>query len=206
MAISTYSELRTAVADFLNRSDLTTTIPSFISLAEAALNRRLRSPEMVTRATVTIDAEYENRPSDWMETIRYQVNTNPITVLEFVTPEEAIIQKTKFSAAGAPLFFSTVGTQFQHVPMPDSSYTGELMYYARIAGLSDSNTSNWLLTANPDIYLYATLVQSAPYLKEDERIGVWAGILDRLMAEYEVAEQRAKTGSSRLASRTRTFG
>ena len=206
MAISTYSELRATVADFLNRDDLTATIPSFISLAEAALNRRLRSPEMVTRATVTIDAEYEDRPSDWMETIRYQVNTNPITVMEFVTPEEAIIQKTKFSAAGVPIFFSTVGTQFQHVPAPDGSYTGELMYYTRVAGLSDTNTSNWLLTANPDIYLYATLVQSAPYLKEDERIGVWAGILDRLMAEYEVAEQRAKTGSSRLASRTRTFG
>jgi hypothetical protein len=206
MAISTYSELRAAVADFLNRSDLTTAIPSFISLAEAALNRRLRSPEMVTRATVTIDAEYENRPADWMETIRYQVNTDPITVLGFVTPEEAIIQKTKFSAAGTPMFFSTIGTQFQHVPAPDGSFTGELMYYGRIAGLSDSNTSNWLLTANPDIYLYATLVQSAPYLKEDERIGVWAGMLDRLMAEYEVAEQRAKTGSSRLASRTRTFG
>lgn len=206
MAITTYSELKTAVADFLNRDDLTSAIPNFVSLAEASLNRRMRSPEMVTRATVTVDAEYENRPADWMETIRYQVNTNPITVLEFVTPEEAIIQKTKFSVSGVPLFFSTVGTQFQHIPAPDGSYTGELMYYARVPGLSDSNTSNWLLTANPDIYLYATLVQSAPYLKEDERIGVWASILERLMAEYEVAEQRAKIGSSRLVTRTRTFG
>lgn len=206
MAITTYSELKTAVADFLNRDDLASVIPNFIALAEATLNRRLRAPEMVTRATVTVDAEYENRPADWMETIRYQITTNPITVLEFVTPEEAIIQKTKFSAAGVPLFFSTVGTQFQHVPAPDGSYTGELMYYARLAGLSDTNTTNWLLTANPDIYLYATLIQSAPYLKEDERISVWAGIYDRLMAEYDVAEQRAKTGSSRLVTRTRTFG
>jgi hypothetical protein len=206
MAISTYSELKDAVADFLNRDDLTATIPSFITLAEAALNRRLRAPEMVTRASVTIDAEYENRPADWMETIRYQVNTNPITVLEFVTPEEAIIQKTKFSAGGVPIFFSTVGTQFQHVPAPDSAYTGELMYYSRIPALSDTNTTNWLLTANPDIYLYATLVQSAPYLKEDERIATWMGMLDRLLAEYEVAEERAKTGSSRLVIRTRTFG
>lgn len=206
MAITTYSELKSAVADFLNRDDLTSAIPNFIALAEATLNRRMRAPEMVTRATVMVDAEYENRPADWMETIRYQITTNPITVLEFVTPEEAIIQKTKFSTSGVPLFFSTVGTQFQHVPVPDTSYTGELMYYARIAGLSDSNTSNWLLTANPDIYLYATLIQSAPYLKEDERISVWAGIYDRLMAEYDVAEQRAKTGSSRLVTRTRTFG
>jgi hypothetical protein len=206
MAITTYSELKSAVADFLNRDDLTSAIPNFIALAEATLNRRMRAPEMVTRATVTVDAEYENRPADWMETIRYQITTNPITVVEFVTPEEAIIQKTKFSTSGVPIFFSTVGTQFQHIPAPDTSYTGELMYYARIAGLSDSNTSNWLLTANPDIYLYATLIQSAPYLKEDERITVWAGIYDRLMAEYEVAEQRAKTGSSRLVTRTRTFG
>ena len=206
MAITTYSELKTAVADFLNRDDLTTAIPNFVALAEASLNRRMRAPEMVTRATVTVDAEYETRPADWLETIRYQINTNPIGVLQFVTPEEASIQKTKFSTAGTPLFFSTVGTQFQHVPAPDTSYTAELMYYARVTGLSDVSTSNWLLTANPDIYLYATLVQSAPYLKEDERIGVWAGILDRLMAEYEVAEQRAKTGSSRLVTRTRTFG
>jgi len=206
MAITTYSQLKTAVADFLNRDDLTSAIPNFVALAEASLNRRMRAPEMVTRATVTVDAEYENRPADWLETIRYQMTTNPITVLQFVTPEEASIQKTKFSVSGTPLFFSTVGTQFQHVPAPDTAYTAELMYYARVAGLSDANTSNWLLTANPDIYLYATLVQSAPYLKEDERIGVWAGILDRLMAEYEVAEQRAKTGSSRLVTRTRTFG
>ena len=206
MAITTYSELKTAVADFLNRDDLASAISNFVALAEASLNRRMRAPEMVTRATVTLDAEYENRPADWLETIRYQISSDPITVLEFVTPEEAIIQKTKFSVPGTPLFFSTIGTQFQHVPAPDTSYTGELMYYARVAGLSDTNTSNWLLTANPDIYLYATLVQSAPYLKEDERIGVWAGILDRLMAEYEVAEQRAKTGSSRLVTRTRTFG
>lgn len=206
MAITTYSELKTAVADFLNRDDLTSAIPNFIALAEAALNRRLRAPEMVTRATVTVDAEYENRPSDWLETIRYQLNTNPITPLEFVTPEEAIIQKTRYSSSGQPMFFSTVGTQFQHIPVPDTSYTGELMYYARLAALSDTNTTNWLLTGSPDIYLYATLVQSAPYLKEDERIAVWASIYDRLLAEYEVAEQRAKTGSSRLVARTRTFG
>lgn len=206
MAIATYSELKTAVADFLNRDDLTSVIPNFISLAEASLNRRMRAPEMVTRATVTVDAEYENRPADWLETIRYQINTNPITVLQFVTPEEASIQKTKFSVPGTPMFFSTVGTQFQHVPAPDASYTAELMYYARVSALSDANISNWLLTANPDIYLYATLGQSAPYLKEDERLGVWASILDRLMAEYEVAEQRAKIGSSRLVTRTRTFG
>lgn len=206
MAITTYAELKSAVADFLNRDDLDTAIPTFISLAEAVMNRQFRAPEMVTRATVTIDSEYETRPENWLETIRYQVNTNPITVLEFVTPEEAIIQKTKFSAPGTPLYFSTIGTSFQHVPAPDTAYTGELMYYSRIPALSESNTTNWLLSTNPDIYLYATLVQTAPYLKEDERIAVWAGIYDRLAEDFRIYNDRAKTGSSRLVAKTRTFG
>lgn len=206
MAITSYSELQTAVADFLNRDDLALVIPTFISLAEATFSRQFRSAEMVTRATVTVDAEYKPRPADWLETIRYQISTNPVAPLEFVTPEEAIIQKTKYNAAGQPLFFSTVGTNFQHVPTPDTSYTGELLYYARIPALSDSVTTNWLLANNPDIYLYGTLVQSAPYLKEDERIAVWASIYDRLAEDFRVANERAKTGSSRLVTKTRTFG
>lgn len=206
MAISNYAELQASVADFLNRDDLTAIIPTFITLAEAVMSRQFRAPEMVKRATVTVDSEYEDRPADWLETIRYQINTNPITVLEFVTPEEAIIQKTKYSAPNTPMFFSTVGTQFQHVPAPDTAYTAELMYYSRIPALSNTNTTNWLLTANPDIYLYATLVQTAPYLKEDERITVWAGLYDRLAEDLRIANERAKTGSSRLVTRTRTFG
>ena len=206
MAISTYAELQSAVADFLNRDDLTAVIPTFISLAEAELNRKFRAAEMVTRATLTVNSEYLSKPADWKETIRYQLNTNPITVLEFVSPEEALIQKTKYSAPGQPLFFANIGTQYQHVPAPDTSYTAELTYYAKLPSLSDSNTTNWLLTNNPDIYLYATLIQSAPYIKEDERLPVWAQIFDRLAADFEVAQERAKTGSSRLVTKTRTFG
>lgn len=206
MAITTYAELKSAIADWLNRDDLDAVIPTFISLAEAVLNRQVRAPEMVARTAVTIDSEYEQRPADWLETIRYQISTDPITVLEFVTPQEAIIQKTKYSTNGTPLFFSTVGTQFQHVPAPDTSYTGELLYYSKIPALSDENTTNWLLDRNPDIYLYAALVQTAPYLREDERVAVWAGIYDRLMEDFRVSNERAKTGSSRLVTRTRTFG
>jgi hypothetical protein len=206
MAITTYSELQSTIADWLNRDDLTSVIPSFITLAETQFNRQFRSPDMVTRATVTIDEEYEDRPSDWLETIRYQVTTNPITVMEFVTPEEAIIQKTKFSTTGTPLFFSTVGTQFQHIPAPSTTFTGELVYYGKIPALANDNTTNWLLTSNPDLYLYGSLVQASPYLKEDERISVWVSIYDRLAEDFRVSNERARTGSSRLATRTRTFG
>ena len=42
MALTTYAELKTSVGDWLNRSDLTTAIPDFISLAEAQIERNLR--------------------------------------------------------------------------------------------------------------------------------------------------------------------
>jgi hypothetical protein len=92
------------------------------------------------------------------------------------------------------------------VPYPDGEYDAELLYYAKIPALSDSNTSNWLLEESPDLYLYAALIQSAPYLKEDDRINVWAGLYQRLFDDMMLADERARIGSSKLKSRFRTFG
>jgi len=206
MAITTYAELQAAVADWLNRQDLTATIPNFISLAEAQLNRELRHRKMITRATLTVDAQYENQPADFLETVRFQLNTNPITPLVYETPEQILEDSQAYVTSGQPMFFSTIGTQFQFLPVPDASYSAELMYYAQIPSLSVSNTSNWLLTEAPDVYLYATLIQSAPYLKEDERIGTWAGIYQRLLADLKVSDERARIGSSKLVARIRSFG
>ena len=206
MAISTYSELRATVADFLNRDDLTATIPSFISLAEAALNRRLRSPEMVTRATATLDTPYFAVPVDWKETIRFQLNTNPITPMLYVTPEQLLEDSLVYSAAAQPMFFTTIGQQFEVLPQPDGSYEAELLYYAKLPALSDAAPTNWLLTESPDIYLYGTLAQSAPYLKEDERTGIWTSLYEKLVEDMRIADERARIGSSKLKPRVRTFG
>jgi hypothetical protein len=206
MAITTYSELKDAVGDWLNRDDLTSVIPNFIALAEAQLNRTIRHRKMVTRSDATLDTPYFAVPADWLENIRFQLNTNPVTPLLYVTPEQAAEERLKYSASGQPLFFSMVGEQFQVVPSPDGEYDSELLYYAKISALSDSNTTNWLLTESPDLYLYATLVQSAPYLKEDDRINVWAGLYQRLFDDMMLADERARIGSSKLKARIRTFG
>lgn len=206
MAITTYAELQTAVADWLNRSDLTAAIPNFISLAEAQLNRELRHRKMVTRATITVSSSYVNTPSDWLENIRFQLNTNPVTPLVFSTPEQLLEDSQVYITSGQPMFFTVAGTQLQVLPAPDTSYSAELMYYAKIPSLSVTNTTNWLLTEAPDIYLYATLVQSAPYLKEDERISTWAGIYQKLLSDIELADERARIGNSKLTPRIRSFG
>jgi hypothetical protein len=206
MAITTYSELKTAVADWLNRSDLTSAIPNFIALAEAEMNRQIRHRKMVTRATATLDTPYFAVPSDWKETIRFQLNTNPITPLVFVTPEQLLEDSQKYSAANQPMFYTSIGQQFEVLPQPDGSYEAELLYYAKLPSLSDAAPTNWLLTESPDIYLYATLIQSAPYLKEDERTPVWTAMYDRLVSDMLLADERARIGSSKLKARIRTFG
>ena len=206
MAITTYSELKTAVADWLNRSDLTSAIPNFIALAEAEMNRQIRHRKMVTRATATMDTPYFAVPADWKETIRFQLNTNPVTPLVFVTPEQLLEDSQKYSAANQPMFYTTIGQQFEVLPQPAGSYEAELLYYANLPSLSDAAPTNWLLTESPDIYLYATLIQSAPYLKEDERTPVWTAMYDRLVNDMLLADERARIGSSKLKARIRTFG
>lgn len=206
MAITTYAELKTAIADWLNRDDLTSVIPTFISLAEAQFNRSIRHRKMVTRADATLDTPYFAVPNDWLQTIRFQLNTNPVTPLLFVTPEQALEESQVYSASQQPLFYTTVGQQFQVVPTPDGDYDAELLYYAKIPALSDSNTTNWLLTESPDIYLYAALVQSAPYLKEDERLPTWAAVYQKLLDDMTLSDERARIGSSKLKTRIRTFG
>ena len=206
MAITTYAELKSAVANWLNRDDLDAIIPDFISLAEAQFNRTIRHRKMVVRSDATLDTPYFAVPADWLQTIRFQLNTNPVTPLLFVTPEQALEESQVYSASQQPLFYTTVGQQFQVVPYPDGEYEAELLYYAKIPALSDSNTTNWLLTESPDLYLYAVLLQSAPYLKEDERLNVWAGLYQRLFDDMMLADERARIGSSKLKSRFRTFG
>lgn len=206
MAITTYAELKTAIANWLNRDDLTAVIPDFIALAEAQFNRTIRHRKMVVRSDATLDTPYFAVPSDWMENIRFQLNTNPITPLLFVTPEQAAEDSQTYMTANQPLFYTMVGQQFQVVPAPNTSYDAELLYYAKIPALSDSATTNWLLTESPDLYLYGALVQSAPYLKEDERISVWAGLYQQLFGDMMLADERARIGSSKLKSRFRSFG
>jgi hypothetical protein len=208
MAISNYSTLQASIGDWLNRSDLTAVIPDFITLAEAQFNRNIRHRRMVERATATLDSEYSAVPADWLESIRYQINTNPITVMEFVSPDQAALLKGANGTTGKPIYYTQIGQQFQVVPAPDSgsAYTGELTYYATIPALSVSNTTNWLLTDSPDLYLYGALLQAAPYLQDDQRISTWGTLYERCLNDLKVSDERSRMATSALRMRARSFG
>jgi hypothetical protein len=207
MALSTYAELKTSIGDWLNRSDLTNTIPDFISLAEAQVERTLRTRQMIVRANASFDSQYGAVPSDFLETKSLKLtSTNPQTPLSFLTIDSLDAEASKFTASGKPRFFGVVGGQFRIVPTPDSTYTAELTYYAKLTKLSSTVTSNWLLASSPDVYLYGALLQAAPYLQDDARIQTWATLYERALNDSQTADDRAATSGGTLLTRAKTFG
>ena len=207
MALSTYAELKTSIGDWLNRSDLTSVIPDFISLAEAQIERTLRARQMIVRANASFDAQYGAVPSDFLETKSLKLtSTNPQTPLEFLSIDALDQKAAEYTASGKPRFFGVVGGQLRIIPTPDSTYTTELTYYAKLSKLSTSNTSNWLLASSPDIYLYGSLLQAAPYLQDDARIQTWATLYERALNDLQTADDRSASSGGALLTRAKTFG
>jgi hypothetical protein len=207
MALSTYTELKTSIGDWLNRADLTSVIPDFISLAEAQVERTLRTRQMIVRANASFDAEYGAVPSDFLETKSLKLtSTNPQTPLEFLSIDALDNKASEYTGSGKPRFFGVVGGQFRIVPTPDATYTTELTYYAKLTKLSSSVATNWLLTANPDIYLYGSLLQAAPYLQDDARIQTWATLYERALNDSQTADDRGASSGGALLTRAKTFG
>ena len=206
MALDTFAGLKATIADYLNRDDLTSVIPSFITIAEAKFNRKLRTRQMVKRAEGQIETAFFAYPSDWLQAKEFQLNTNPIVRLQFVTEAYGDeLKSNRYVSTGQPAYYTITGTQLEFIPTPDSTYSAELTYYAKIPALSDSNTSNWLLAYAPDLYLYGALLEAAPYLKDDERLAVWSQMYINSLGDIEVADQRASVSSTPLV-RARSLG
>lgn len=175
MTLATYSGLQGEIADFLDRSDLTSQIQSFIALAEASMNRRIRHWRMETRSQASVATQYADFPSDWLETIRYNIaGDRRMKLLSLAQMMD--MRECNDNVSAKPRFYAHVGGEIEHYPTPDTTYTTELLYYARIPALSDENTGNWVLTYHPDAYLYGALLHSAPFLGEDPRLAVWGGL------------------------------
>ena len=191
MALTTYSELKTAIASLLDRGDLTAAIPDFIALAEDDFNRELRVRQMLQRAQATFENQYTTIPGDYLELRDLIVITpTPVRSLEFL-PMQALDDLKVSGVSGAPRYFTIVGNAVEVFPTPGSNAVIEMTYFKKIPALSDATTTNWLLTGYPGIYLYAAALHSAPYLQDDERLPMWgqlaAGIRDTMKVESDRA-------------------
>lgn len=200
MALTTYAELQTSISNYLKgRNDLTSQIQDFITLAELRLARELRVPEMISSTTLTASASVA-LPSDFLEAELVELQTNPTRSLESMTPRQAAREYVT-STTGRPVAYTIKGGNLILHPSPDDSYDVELDYYARPISLADDQATNALFPAYADLYLYAALLESAPYLFDDERIPVWTLALSNGIeaANTEAREKRAKSARVRPA-------
>lgn len=206
MAISTYAELKSAIADFLDRQDLTAAIPTFISAAESQMEKEIRHPRMMRRSEGQIDSRYSPVPSTWLETIRLHITGNPSYRLELTSLDDMLqLREQTGGGSGRPTHYAHFGENIEVFPNPDTEYDIELMYYEKIPSLSDSNTSNWLLEVAPEAYLYGALVHSAPYLKDDARMQVWGALYAGAVAGVNKQADQARFGGSGLRMRVRAY-
>jgi hypothetical protein len=200
MAITSYADLKTEVANYLARDDLTSQIPTFIQLAEIRLRRELRLRQMLkaaTTLTVADDSTVE-LPSDFLEMRDLHFNTNPITVLKYDVPN-VFYRNTWSTISGRPTNYTLLANEFQLAPIPDSVYTLQMLYYAAPEFLSDLNTSNVFLTTCPDLLLYGALAESAPYIMDDARLTTWANLYDRGVAALRVSDDQGEYAGSPMA-------
>lgn len=205
MPLSNYSELQTAIANWLNRDDLTSVIPDFISLAEDDMNRTIRHYEMEERSTASFDTRYTLLPTSFLEAVRLHLDADERPV-ELVTPLALQTYRQKGGdTSGKPRYYAIVGGQIEVWPTPDAAYTGELYYYKEIPSLTSSDPTNWVLNKFSDVYLYGSLLHSSMYLVDDNRITGWSALYQKAVDGINSNNQKAKFGGSGLRMQVNTY-
>lgn len=181
-ALANYTDLVTEAQDWLfGRTDIVAKVPTFVRMTEAKINRTLMVRQMELRARASVDPgsdepEFITLPGDFQAMRRVRM---PAVAgkprLKFATGTQLDdISNRDRSPAGTPVWFTILGDEMELYPVPGSAVELEMVYRKNVPALGVDNATNWLLTLAPDLYLYGTLMEAAPYLHEDERIITWA--------------------------------
>jgi len=199
MAFTSYTALKETVANYLARTDLTVQIPDFIQLAEFRLRRDLRLRQMLKVSTTTSAANDSTveLPSDFLEMRDLHLNTNPVSVLKYESPN-IFYRNSNSTITGRPNTYTVLAQEFQLAPIPDTDYTLQMLYYAAPPYLSSTNPSNVFLANCPDLLLYGSLAEAAPYLMDDARLQVWSNLYDRGLNSLTISDDQGEYAGSPL--------
>jgi len=202
MALATYSDLKTAVADRIDRSDVASYTPDAITIAEARINRWLRQYDLVgaTSLNLVSGTPGYDLPTDF-QTVKYVKVSDgslsyPIDAVPAASGQE-------FNVVGFPRYWGIDQGQLVVYPTPDAAYTAQITYYAKPDVLSDSNTTNWVLTNAPDVLLYASLREIADHIQDAGRVKWYEGLYQEAKESVILANEMAKWPSESLRMRVR---
>lgn len=195
MAIGTYSELQTAVANWLTRADLTSRIPEAIAMAEAEFNDTLRHRNMEQRATATA-TEYMSLPSDFQELRTIKIQGSPSIKLQPFSSHVG-----EYTTTDTPRYFQLTANQIRLIPSPAGTETVEIDYWKQIPALSAANTTNWLLTAAPYLYLYQACFHALTLVQDDARAAAAQALAQTYLGRLNGSSNRDRWGGGSLQTR-----
>jgi hypothetical protein len=198
-AFTSYDNLKTNIADYLARGDLNDKIPMFVALAEKRLNRDLRLRQTLQQSTYTLDSGFQvPTPTDFLEMKDIHIDANPIVNLNFKTVSQ-FYRLDNVSGSGNPINYTLVSNNFVLAPRPTGSSVINMTYYKIPKILSDTNSSNEYLDVCPDLLLYASLVESAPFLMNDERLTTWEALYTRGLTSITKSDEQSEFPAQPLA-------
>jgi hypothetical protein len=138
-------------------------------------------------------------PTDFLELRTLRLTGGTRATLPYAPPAvlDAIESRTP---TGRPRLHTVSGDSLRVAPAPDGAYDAELVYHRKVPALSASQPTNWLLAAGPDLYLYGSLLEAAPFLISDERVALWSTAFDAAAQALAEADARDRTGATAPAA------
>jgi hypothetical protein len=130
-------------------------------------------------------------PSDFLEVRDLIVVTNPVRPISYMSPS-VFSRNARVTESGYPIDYTILATEFKFAPVPDTTYTLEILYYAAPEFLTDTNPSNAYLANCPDLLLYGALLEAEPYLMNDQRIQLWAGMYQKGVDAITTSDEQAQ--------------
>jgi hypothetical protein len=202
MSFTSYTNLKTEIADYLGRTDLTSKIPTFVTLAELRLSRDLRTRKMLASATSTMTSGDGKvaLPADFLEMRNIYTQGTPRMPVTYLSPS-AFMRDARADESGLPVFYTVLGAEFEFAPKPDTAYVLEILYFAKPTAMSDSVSSNAFLANYPDALLYASLLEAEPYLINDARTATWADLYNRAIQNINSSDQNSEYSGVPLTMR-----
>lgn len=189
--IDSYTSLVAAIVDRMNDAAMESQAPEFIQFAEAMFNRRLTTLDMEGTATIAADATIP-LPTDYKGSMSLRIDDDrPLRQLS----ADDFQDKWSEASDGRPVNFTIVSGAIQLGPAPDAAYTVTMTYLRRLAPLSATNASNWLLEAHPDLYLYASLIEAEMRGWNDERFPLLNGRVEGMIQEINLYDARRRRGN-----------
>jgi|TARA_R110000824_G_scaffold170861_2_gene348323 hypothetical protein len=198
VSLATFTDLKTSIANYLERDDLTATIPDFITLTEARLNRDLRVRVNLVRSTTSTTAgtEFYDLPSDLIELRNITYNTTSDSrALSYLSPE-AGTREYGGVVTGFPRAYTNLGKNIKLYPTPDAVYTIGINYFRKLVTLSDSNLTNDILAEFPDLYLFGSCREGAVFLNDTEQLTRFETLYASALANVTEAEDKARYGGT----------